>query len=309
MKTKLYFLVSLFAFLFWKSQTPELLYYKFEGTGNLVPNLASAPPAGTANAELISLTQGGSTACMGGSLIGSGIISTTNYLDTKWPMALSNSWTMHFKVNNFVNDNTTLYYLLGDSGSSFRLFTNGAAGANNLRLSGTGMTTLNINGVFPATSPVDIIISYDSSLQNIKTYVNGILNTTTAQTSALNLNGTLFKVGGYGSNIGLKAGMLLDEFGLFNRVLTASEIQSLNTFCQLLSTSENVAGNGNDKIYIKDKTINLIKGSFGEYAIYDATGRQILKGNEKSNSIDISSLKSSIYFVVFNGRSVKIKVN
>ncbi|WP_164998501.1 hypothetical protein [Chryseobacterium sp. 3008163] len=34
-------------------QTPELLYYKFEGTASSIPNLASNPPAGTQTGEIV----------------------------------------------------------------------------------------------------------------------------------------------------------------------------------------------------------------------------------------------------------------
>jgi hypothetical protein len=38
---------------------PELLYYKFDGSGTTVPNMSSAPPAGTATATILGgLTQG-----------------------------------------------------------------------------------------------------------------------------------------------------------------------------------------------------------------------------------------------------------
>ncbi len=43
---------------------PELLWYRFDGTGTTVPNLASAPPVGTNNATLMGgLTQGGTDLC------------------------------------------------------------------------------------------------------------------------------------------------------------------------------------------------------------------------------------------------------
>ena len=63
---------------------PEILYYKFNGSGTTVPNLASAPPVGTATANIMGdITQGGSAIC-NGTLIGSGQLSSTNYLDTAW---------------------------------------------------------------------------------------------------------------------------------------------------------------------------------------------------------------------------------
>ncbi|MFZ1371944.1 MAG: choice-of-anchor Q domain-containing protein, partial [Ferruginibacter sp.] len=50
--------------------TPELFYYDFDGTGTSVPNLASAPPAGTATATIVGgQTQGTAGMCGAGSLV------------------------------------------------------------------------------------------------------------------------------------------------------------------------------------------------------------------------------------------------
>jgi len=303
MKTKIYTFLLIGAGLLLKAQTPELLYYKFEGTAANIPNLAINPPAGTQSAQIVgNFTLGANTACLGNGLVGSSSTTTANYLDTKWNIALSGSWTIHLKFNNFVNDTTTVYYLLGDStsggGSSFRMFTNGAPGANNIRLTGNGMTNVLITNVFPANSPVDLIIVYDNVAQNVKAYVNGVLNSTTAQANPLVFNGTLFKVGAYGgSGTGMKTGMTMDEFGLFNRAISDSEIASLNDFCSL-STDE-VKKDGDSKIAVKDGQLVLSKGNFNIYSIYDYTGREILRGNESSNTIDIHSLQKGIYIIKY----------
>ncbi len=56
---------------------PEVLHYKFSGTGTSVPNLASSPPVGTATATIMGgLTQGSPDLNYGGgggSLIGTGV--------------------------------------------------------------------------------------------------------------------------------------------------------------------------------------------------------------------------------------------
>ncbi|QQQ27474.1 LamG-like jellyroll fold domain-containing protein [Chryseobacterium indoltheticum] len=302
MKNKIYLLLLMASFSMAKSQTPELLYYKFEGTASNVPNLATSPPAGTQIGEIVgNLTLGSNTTCLGNGLVGSGSTGT-NYFNTKWNLALSGSWTIHLKFNNYASSNTTVYYLLGDAitgGNSFRMFTNGAPGTGGLRLTANGMSNVDIPGVFSTTSSlVDLIFVYDSSLQNIKAYLNGVLKTTVAQSSPLVFNGALFKLGAYATNTGMKAGMTMDEFGLFNRAITDMEIASLNNFCSSLSTNE-VTKSENSKIAVKNGNLILGKGNFGKYSIYDFTGREILAGDGSSNSININSLQKGVYIIKY----------
>lgn len=312
MKTKIYFFLLIGASLFLKSQTPEILYYKFEGTTSNIPNLATNPPTGTQIGEIVgNLTLASNTACLGNGLVGSGSAGSTNYFNTKWNLALSGSWTMHLKFNNYTSNVTTVYYLLGDAitgGNSFRLFTNGAPGTGGVRLTANGMSNVDIPGVFSNTTPelVDLIYVYDSSLQNIKAYVNGVLKTTVAQSAPLVFNGALFKLGTYATNTGMKAGMTMDEFGLFNRAITDAEIASLNNFCSALSTDE-VTKNNNAKIVVRDQNLVLTKGNFGKYSIYDLSGRQIQTGDESSNSVGIGLLQKGIYIIKYGNVSERFK--
>jgi hypothetical protein len=311
MKNKIYVFVLMALFSLAKSQTPEILYYKFEGTSSNIPNLASNPPTGTQVGEIVgNLTLGSNTACLGNGLIGSGSTGTSNYFNTKWNLALSGSWTMHVKFNNYTSNVTTVYYLLGDAitgGNSFRLFTNGAPGTGGVRLSANGMSNVDIPNVFSTTSSlVDLIIVYDSSLQNIKAYLNGVLKTTVTQSTPLVFNGALFKLGTYAGNTGMKAGMTMDEFGLFSRAITDAEIASLNNFCSSLSTDEVVKNTGK-KVAVKDGNLFLEKGKFGKYSIYDYSGREILSGEESSNLINIKPLQKGVYIIKYGNESTRFK--
>ncbi|MFL9834854.1 LamG-like jellyroll fold domain-containing protein [Chryseobacterium terrae] len=312
MKNNFYLFILMALFSLAKSQTPEILYYKFEGTATNIPNLATNPPTGTQIGEVMgNLTLGSNTTCLENGLIGSGSSGSSNYFNTKWNLSLSGSWTLHVKFNNYQNNTTLVYYLLGDAltgGNSFRMFTNGAPGAGGVRLSADGMSNVDIPGVFSATSSlVDIIIVYDSSLQNIKAYLNGVLKTTVTQTTPLVFNGALFKLGTYASNTGMKSGMTMDEFGLFNRAITDTEIASLNNFCSALSTDE-VIKNTTTKVAVKDGSLILGKGRFGKYSIYDYSGREIISGDESSNSINIKSLqKGGVYIIKYDNISTRFK--
>ncbi len=204
---------------------PELLYYDFNGSGTTVPNLASTPPAGTATATLMgAMTQGPSNLC-DGALTGSGGSSTNDYLNTGWAPSLSGSWTISFRTSN-INSTAALYYIFGDAGSgSWRCFTNGVAGANNWILRGP-VADITITGGAVAAPTMNTFVM-DATAGQLRAYLNGNLVSTVTQ-AAPTINGTgPFKVGAYGSNIGLPLTGFLDEFRLYNRALTANEIASL----------------------------------------------------------------------------------
>ncbi len=207
--------------------TPEVLYYDFNGIGTTVPNLASAPPIGTATANIMGgITQGGSGIC-NGTLIGSGISSTTDYLNTGWaPNRGTGAWTIAFRSEG-IAVSPTLFYIFGDAGTnSFRCFTNGVAGNNNWILRGAGLTDVPLPGG-AQTYATHCVYVYDPTVNNVKAYLNGVLVNTVAQT-APNLTGTgPLKVMGYSANVGAPAGGMLDEFRVYSRALTPSEVLQL----------------------------------------------------------------------------------
>jgi hypothetical protein len=212
-----------------QAPVPELLHYVFNGSGTTVPNLASNPPAGTANATLMGgLTQGGVGQC-GGGVIGTGVASTTDYVNTGWATSLPGSFTISFWTSN-ISGTSTLYYIFGDlSAGSFRCFTNGVAGANNWILRGTGITDVYVNGAATVAPSLTTFV-YDQSANTIKGYFNGILTTTVAQAATPTISGTgPFKVVGYSSNVGSSANSILDEFRVYSRALSDAEVLSLYT--------------------------------------------------------------------------------
>ncbi len=209
------------------SAVPEVLYYRFDGTGTSVPNLASAPPAGTATATIMGgLSQGGSAIC-NGTLIGSGAPSSTDYLNTGWAPDLgTSSWTISFKSEN-IGPSATLYYIFGDANtSSLRCFTNGVAGADNWILRGPVTDVLLTGGATVAAHTNTFV--YDATAGNIKAYLDGVLVNTVAQ-SPITISGTgPFKVMGYSTNVGAPLDGHLDEFRVYNRALSAAEVLALN---------------------------------------------------------------------------------
>ena len=216
---------------------PELLYYKFDGAGTSVPNQALTPPPGTATATILGGITQGSTGQTGGALVGSGLAASTDYLNTGYaPNLGGGSWTISFWSEG-ISTNATLYYIFGDANTaSFRCFTNGVAGAGNWILRGAGLTDITIPGGAQLTPTLNTYV-YDATLNNVKGYLNGVLVSTVAQT-APNLTGAgPLKVMGYSSNVGAPSGGKLDEFRLYNRALTPTEVMQLLTPGSLFSAT------------------------------------------------------------------------
>ncbi|MFN8395759.1 MAG: T9SS type A sorting domain-containing protein [Bacteroidia bacterium] len=212
-----------------QAPTPELIWYKFDSTGTVVPNFATNPPTGTATATLMGgLTQNANGIC-NGSVMGSGVSASTDYVNTNWATNLgTGSWTIAWRAQG-ISTNGTLYYIFGDGTSnSFRCFTNGVAGSTNWIIRGGGLTDTYINGGALST-PTSCAYVYDQSLNQIRAYLNGVLVSTVAQT-APNVTGTgPFKVVGYNTNVGAPAGGMLDDFRVYNRALTPQEVMSIVT--------------------------------------------------------------------------------
>ncbi len=208
--------------------TPEVLYYKFDGSGTTVPNLASAPPPGTATANILGgLTQGGSSICQG-TMIGSGVSSTTDYVNTGWaPNLGTGSWTISFRTEN-ITASATLFYIFGDlNTNSFRCFTNGVAGPNNWILRGAGLTDILITGGATVAPHMNTFV-YDATLNQVRAYLDGVLVNTVAQTAPNVTGAGPFKVVGYSANVGMPVNGHLDEFRVYSRALTQVEITQLN---------------------------------------------------------------------------------
>ncbi len=206
---------------------PERLYYKFDGAGGTVPNLATAPPPGTATATLVGLTQGSTGKC-GAALVGTGL--TNQSLNTNWVTNMTGSWTISFWVGaNLVNQPTTPTYLFGDvtatggATGAFRCFYGGAALANNILLRGGNADVL-ISGVNPAATFITIV----HNGVNTVVYKNGGSPQTYPVTFASVGTGP-FRVGGYSTINSING--IMDEFGLYSRALTAGEVLSLFNTC------------------------------------------------------------------------------
>ncbi len=122
-----------------------------------------------------------------------------------------------------------MFYIFGDAGTaSFRCFTNGVAGATNWILRGAGLTDITLAGGATVATHRNTFV-YDSTLNNVKAYLDGVLINTVAQT-APNLTGTgPLKVVGYSTNVGAPSGGLLDDFRIYSRALSVDEVLAIDT--------------------------------------------------------------------------------
>jgi len=206
---------------------PDLMYYKFDEVGTLkTKNFANPASAVNDSADVLGGLSMGGSGQFGAALIGTGSSSSTAFVSTNWPTSLPGDWAVSMWLSNLPSG-TTLYYLWGDvTAGSFRCFYTGAAGANNLLVRGPFNEVL-VTGVSPGSSVVDVI--YDSSVPEIKAYVNGVLNRTVAQ-SSLNITGPgPFKIAGYSTLTGMPAGSLMDEFKLYNSLPSSITWLSVDT--------------------------------------------------------------------------------
>ncbi|HPS66009.1 MAG TPA: T9SS type A sorting domain-containing protein, partial [Ignavibacteria bacterium] len=177
----------------------------------------AVPGAGTLNPSLTSLTltDGGQfDSCLAGTATSSAKIVTGYSLTTG-----TSSFTISMWLSNLVTPPSTRY-LFGDGGHSFRCFVGGVAPSGGAVLRGTGVTDVQINGIFPGPNVIHIV--YDSAASNVKVYKNGSLINTVAQTPFNFTAGTGFSVGGYSSSAGIDGKM--DEFRFYKRALDSSEI-------------------------------------------------------------------------------------
>lgn len=205
---------------------PELMYFRFDTPGPTVTNEAAPATRVSASGSLVASTIG-STGQFGTALQGNG--STSNLFDAGWATNLSGAWTMSMWFSGVTNSLSS-NYLFGASGTTtFRAMTGSGlvSGAGNLLIRGTGVTDIPVNGIFDATgTPVVVTIVYDPAIPGTRVYVNGVFTNTVTQTATMTITGTNFIIGNYNASTSLPTGGKMDEFRLYNRALTATEITS-----------------------------------------------------------------------------------
>jgi hypothetical protein len=205
------------------SAVPDILYYKFDGAGTTVPNLASNPPAGATSATINGgLTQGGAGIC-NGTLIGVSNPGSSDFMNTNWIPNLNGSWTISFKTNT----SSTAGIFSVNGGTLLRSYRDPN---NNYTLTSNSFPAFDIQAA-SNTSPTVTYVC-DNTLLILKGYLNGVLANTVSLTSPVNFTGTqTLRVGFALGAAGLPSGALIDEFRVYNRALPVNEIMDLANSC------------------------------------------------------------------------------
>jgi len=131
--------------------------------------------------------------------------------------------SLHFKLNDATNYPNLFDMSLGDNNNGLRAETNG----NTLGIYGnTSTVNLNITTTLTLSAWHHLVLTWDGT--TFKAYLDGAQTNSVASGSAP-VNGFAAVTLGTGFDNGSirKANMLADEFTVFNRALTVSEINSL----------------------------------------------------------------------------------
>jgi len=214
---------------------PDVLYYRFDSKSktNKIANLASNPPKGADSALLIGKVTIGDTGLCGKALVGVGSAASTDYLDTKWSTVLSGSWTFAMWVKK-IPPVTNIMYFFGDIGAgTLRCFTNGVAGTGNWLLRGPFSDLLITGGA--NMKPNHLTFVYNDTTKELKGFLNGVLNNKVVLTASPNVTSTsTLSVGAYGTtSIGLPKGGLVDNFMVYSRAISDSEVVDIMSGSQI----------------------------------------------------------------------------
>lgn len=205
---------------------PELMYYKFNQiTGGQTPNSAPvATMAGNPTATVTGMTIGGSGQFLAG-LQGTAGTNAAQNVNPGWTGTHTGSWTISFWMN--VPTPPTTRYMFGNStgNGTFRCFIGGAAVG--IRLTG-GVPSITLDMPNWQSGPKVVTYVYDQIAGTVSGYINGVYQLSVPVGSSYPLVGTNFYVGSQGTAID----GTMDEFRLYNRALTQTEIT--NTWNQPL---------------------------------------------------------------------------
>lgn len=207
-----------------------VLSYDFNGGG--AGPAVNAGTGGTPTMPLNGLTMTG--VAPGGSFALAGDTTLSiNGGDSGWVTNLPNGVTIAFCIDTsghaLVGGNAFSYLWGDNTATSFRCFTDGAAGSNNMLFRGGGLgDTLCPNSHGPQ-GWTHVAFVYDAAAGESRAYVNGSRVNTVAQTANVAIMGTgNFHVGGYtGSTDAMDTNQFMDDFMLFDSAMSDAQINSL----------------------------------------------------------------------------------
>lgn len=214
-----------------RAQGPDLIEYTFNGADAVNSAVPGAGAAVAANGGSIVFASGGiAFGANDPAALSEG--GAPAFLDTGWDTSLgTGDWTIGCFVDLTAGagDPNFFQYLFGDdSAGAFRAFADGGAGDGNVVLRGP-LNEVPILGGASEVAPVHLCWVYDSADGEIRSYLNGALNSVVPQ-APLDIQGTGavgFYVMGYNaSSFGMRAGTVLDEFRVYGRAIDQSELNA-----------------------------------------------------------------------------------
>ncbi len=240
------------------AQAPDVIHYSFDGgdaTNTAVPGVGN----GTPNAGVIF----GPGPCGNGAATSDG----TSMIASGWQVDLgTSSFTIGMTIDLSGGGNGFQYYFGSSSTGGMRCFGNGAAGPDGIMLRTLAGTDVTLTGV-PNNAPAHCVWSYDSTLQQVDGYVDGVLNISSAMPNPINYVGTAadFNVMTY-TTTEMLSGNTMDDFRVYRRALSAGEVASWAAECGGGVIGTNYCGPG-------------VPNSTGNPGAISATGSAIVANN------------------------------
>lgn len=202
------------------SAQQPILHYTFseggspantENTGTLSPGLS--PIAG----HTLTGTSPNRTNCL------TGVAGAANQVTTPYNVAFgNNSWSIGFALNSTASP-AFQYIFSEDLGTGWRVFTDGAAGAGNIRMTGATLPIIDIVGGAGEAGWVHVAFVHDTAANQIRAYLNGALFSTTAAAGIV-LNSGMPLIIGRNGVTSLQNGNRVEEFRLYDYALTAAQV-------------------------------------------------------------------------------------
>ncbi len=299
---------------------PDILYLKFNRGSVTTPNYA-VPGYGN---RLFSVV--GHTIQNGGmfdsTLVGDGGTGADHYVSNNWATFLPHTgWTIGFWVSNISLGSNPVnpVYLFGDvSANNFRCYYGGSGGIGTsdtaIMVRMAGWNDLRIPVVKGQNYYIHIVWDGAGTLRAFK---NGVFATSVPQTGYTVVGNGPFLIGAhttFASSLALN--MKLDEFRVYTRPLTNSEIQNTwnitlpSLIIGISKISEEIPGRfslyqnyPNPFNPVTDIKYDLPKSSQVKLSVFDLLGREIgilvnsyLKAGSYNFRWDASNYASGIYF-------------
>lgn len=203
---------------------PELMYYRFDevGLGNTANQ--GGTPVGNATPPVTGHSIGG-VGQFGAALVGAGGGSNSNFVDTGWTPNLPADFTVGFWITGTSNPPAGMA-VFGEPTGTFNCTVNGSDIALRFGL-GPFVLPYTITNAYQTGQSVSVAWVRDSTAGAVRTYLDGVLVATSPIFPIpVTGNGSLKIGAGAATEPALDAGALVDEFRLYDRALSDSEISA-----------------------------------------------------------------------------------